>query len=91
MILVSGHFRLPPERIAEARAEMVRVIEASLQPYDYCAVIPEIEGAGGVMTDWQGKALSIESDGRVRLLGRAPGATPRGCSLAIEEALGSER
>ena len=30
MILVSGHFRLPPERIAEARAEMVRVIEASL-------------------------------------------------------------
>ena len=41
------------------------VIEASLQPYDYCAVIPVIEGAGGVMTDWQGKALTIDSDGRV--------------------------
>lgn len=41
------------------------VIEASLQPYDYCAVIPVIEGAGGVMTDWQGKPLTIESDGRV--------------------------
>jgi inositol-phosphate phosphatase/L-galactose 1-phosphate phosphatase/histidinol-phosphatase len=41
------------------------VIESSLQPYDYCAVIPVIEGAGGVMTDWQGKALTIESDGRV--------------------------
>jgi len=41
------------------------VIEASLQPYDYCAVIPVVEGAGGVMTDWQGKALTIESDGRV--------------------------
>ena len=41
------------------------VIEASLQPYDYCAVIPVIEGAGGMMTDWQGKALTIESDGRV--------------------------
>lgn len=41
------------------------VIEASLQPYDYCAVIPVIEGAGGVMTDWQGGRLSIESDGRV--------------------------
>lgn len=41
------------------------VIEASLQPYDYCAVIPVVEGAGGVITDWQGKALTIESDGRV--------------------------
>ena len=41
------------------------VIEASLQPYDYCAVIPVVEGAGGVMTDWQGKALTIDSDGRV--------------------------
>ncbi len=41
------------------------VIEASLQPYDYCAVIPVVEGAGGIMTDWQGKALTIESDGRV--------------------------
>jgi inositol-phosphate phosphatase/L-galactose 1-phosphate phosphatase/histidinol-phosphatase len=41
------------------------VIEASLQPYDYCAVIPVVEGAGGVMSDWQGKALTIESDGRV--------------------------
>ena len=41
------------------------VIEASLQPYDYCAVIPVIEGAGGVMTDWQGQPLSLDSDGRV--------------------------
>jgi len=29
-ILVTGSFRLPPERIGEARAEMARVIEASL-------------------------------------------------------------
>lgn len=28
---------------------------------------------------------------RVILLGRAPGATPRGCSLAIEEAMGTKR
>ncbi|MGE0151158.1 MAG: histidinol-phosphatase [Reyranellaceae bacterium] len=41
------------------------VIESSLQPYDYCAVIPVVEGAGGVMTDWQGQALTIDSDGRV--------------------------
>jgi quinol monooxygenase YgiN len=30
MILVSGRFRLPPERIAEARPAMVKVIAASL-------------------------------------------------------------
>jgi hypothetical protein len=29
----------------------------------------------------------LDGEGRVVLLGRAPGAVPRGCSLAIEEAL----
>lgn len=29
----------------------------------------------------------VREDGALELLGRAPGATPRGCSLAIEEAL----
>lgn len=32
--------------------------------------------------------LAIARDGTIELLGRAPGAIPRGCSLAIEEALG---
>ena len=41
------------------------VVEASLQPYDYLALVPVIEGAGGVITDWQGQALSRQSDGRV--------------------------
>ncbi|WP_421882065.1 histidinol-phosphatase [Pacificispira sp.] len=41
------------------------VVEAQLQPYDYCALAPVIEGAGGTITDWDGKPLSIESDGRV--------------------------
>jgi inositol-phosphate phosphatase / L-galactose 1-phosphate phosphatase / histidinol-phosphatase len=41
------------------------VVEASLKPYDYCALIPVIEGAGGVITDWQGRALGAGSDGRV--------------------------
>ncbi|MGH8432816.1 MAG: histidinol-phosphatase [Solimonas sp.] len=41
------------------------VIEAQLKPYDYMALIPVIEGAGGVMTDWSGKRLGLESDGRV--------------------------
>ncbi len=41
------------------------VLETGLQPYDYMALVPVVEGAGGCITDWQGKALSIHSDGRV--------------------------
>jgi myo-inositol-1(or 4)-monophosphatase len=41
------------------------VIEAGLKPYDYMALIPVIEGAGGRITDWQGAALGLDSDGRV--------------------------
>ena len=41
------------------------VVEGSLKPYDYCALVPVIEGAGGVITDWQGRALDLGSDGRV--------------------------
>ncbi|HKW53420.1 MAG TPA: histidinol-phosphatase [Stellaceae bacterium] len=41
------------------------VVEGGLKPYDYCAMVPVIEGAGGVITDWQGGALDLNSDGRV--------------------------
>jgi histidinol phosphatase-like enzyme (inositol monophosphatase family) len=30
------------------------VIESGLKPYDICALVPIIEGAGGVVTDWNG-------------------------------------
>jgi inositol-phosphate phosphatase/L-galactose 1-phosphate phosphatase/histidinol-phosphatase len=45
------------------------VVEASLKPYDYCAMVPIIEGAGGVFTDWQGEPLGLASDGRVLAAG----------------------
>jgi len=45
------------------------VVEASLKPYDYLAQVPIIEGAGGLLTDWQGKALGLRSDGRVAACG----------------------
>ena len=41
------------------------VVESGLKPYDFCALAPVVEGAGGTMTDWQGKVLSLQSDGRV--------------------------
>lgn len=41
------------------------VLETGLQPYDYLPVVQVIRGAGGVITDWQGKPLDVESSGDV--------------------------
>lgn len=41
------------------------VIEANLMPYDYLAIAPVVEAAGGVITDWEGRALGLDSGGRV--------------------------
>merc|ERR1719460_2430448 len=45
------------------------VIEADLGLYDYCALVPVVIGAGGVMTDWTGQPLTLQrkkaSAGRV--------------------------
>ncbi len=41
------------------------VVDYDLQPYDYMPVLAVIEAAGGVMTDWAGAALDLNSDGRV--------------------------
>jgi inositol-phosphate phosphatase / L-galactose 1-phosphate phosphatase / histidinol-phosphatase len=45
------------------------VIEASLKPYDFSAMLPIVEGAGGVATDWHGDPLTLASDGRVLVAG----------------------
>jgi histidinol phosphatase-like enzyme (inositol monophosphatase family) len=45
------------------------VVEANLAPYDHLAHAPIIAGAGGVMTDWQGRATGLETDGRVLCAG----------------------
>jgi inositol-phosphate phosphatase/L-galactose 1-phosphate phosphatase/histidinol-phosphatase len=41
------------------------IVEAELDPHDFMALVPVIEGAGGTITDWQGGALTMASDGRV--------------------------
>lgn len=45
------------------------VIEAGLKLYDYAALVPVVEGAGGMMADWQGNPLDADSDGTVIALG----------------------
>jgi len=41
------------------------VIEADLKPYDYLALAPVIEAAGGIITDWQGQPLGMHSGSQV--------------------------
>ncbi len=47
------------------------VIESTMGVYDYMALVPVIEGAGGRITDWQDKPLGLDSDGRVLAAGDA--------------------
>jgi len=50
-LLASGHLDL--------------VVEAGLKLHDYAALVPVVEGAGGRMTDWEGRPLGASSNGRV--------------------------
>jgi inositol-phosphate phosphatase / L-galactose 1-phosphate phosphatase / histidinol-phosphatase len=58
------------------------VVEGGLKPYDYCALVPVIEGAGGIITDWQGRILDLNSDGRVVAAGDAGIAAAARATLA---------
>lgn len=41
------------------------VVETGLQPYDYLGPTGLIQAAGGMVTDWEGRPLGLQSDGRV--------------------------
>ena len=41
------------------------VIEEGLKLYDFAALVPVVEGAGGRMTDWDGRPLGADSSGHV--------------------------
>ncbi len=45
------------------------ICEADMNPWDYMALIPVIEGAGGVVTDWKGETLTLDSGGTVLACG----------------------
>jgi histidinol phosphatase-like enzyme (inositol monophosphatase family) len=47
------------------------VIESNLKLYDFAALVPVVEGAGGVMTDWLGRSLDATSRGDVVAAGDA--------------------
>lgn len=45
------------------------VVEAGLKLHDLAALVPVVEGAGGMMCDWQGEPLNADSKGDVIALG----------------------
>ena len=45
------------------------VVEAGLKLYDFAALVPVVEGAGGRMCGWAGEPLTAASDGRVIAMG----------------------
>lgn len=40
-------------------------IECGMNDYDYCALVPIVESAGGVMTNWEGAPMTLGRDTRV--------------------------
>lgn len=65
----SGHTRrmsydcYPHAMVASGQIDAV--IDIGLEPYDFLPLVPLIEAAGAVITDWEGRALTLGSDGRV--------------------------
>ncbi|MFM6852504.1 MAG: histidinol-phosphatase [Sphingopyxis sp.] len=47
------------------------VVESGLKLHDLAALVPVVEGAGGMMTDWNGDPLNADSAGDVIALGDA--------------------
>jgi myo-inositol-1(or 4)-monophosphatase len=45
------------------------IAERDLKIWDWAALLPVVEGAGGRMTDWSGRPLTLEGDGSVLAVG----------------------
>ncbi len=56
------------------------IAEATMKLWDWAALVPVIEGAGGRITDWRGLALRPDGDGTVLAVGD-PALLPRAVEL----------
>jgi myo-inositol-1(or 4)-monophosphatase len=52
------------------------VVDATMKPWDWAALVPVVEGAGGRCTDWAGRPLRLDGDGTVLAVGD-PALLPR--------------
>jgi len=56
------------------------VAEATMQPWDWAALVPVVEGAGGRVTGWRGEPLTLGADGHVLAVGD-PALLPEAVAL----------
>ena len=47
-------------------------VEGDMKPWDYMALVPVIENAGGVMTGWDGRRLTLEAGAGLTLAASSP-------------------
>ena len=52
-----------------ALGQIDMIAEADMKPWDWAALVPVIEGAGGRITDWTGAPLRADGDGLVLAVG----------------------
>ncbi|MEX0582572.1 MAG: histidinol-phosphatase [Sneathiella sp.] len=45
------------------------VADCDMKPFDYCALVPIVENAGGMITDWAGNPLTLSNPGYVLAAG----------------------
>ncbi|MDH4563182.1 inositol monophosphatase family protein [Pseudomonas sp. BN411] len=53
--------------LASGRTDLA--LDAGLKLYDYAAMRPIVEGAGGMISDWEGRPITLDSDSRVLAAG----------------------
>jgi myo-inositol-1(or 4)-monophosphatase len=58
------------------------IAECDMKPWDWSALVPVVEGAGGRITDWQGRPLRQDGDGTVLAVGDAALLAPAIHALA---------
>ena len=64
------------------------IAECGMNPWDWAALVPVIEGAGGRITDWQGAALHVDGDGTVLAVGDPALLAPAVLALACGAGIG---
>ncbi len=64
---INGQDAYAYAQLASGRIDLV--IEANLKPYDFCALVPVLEGAGAIVTDWHDQSVNLLSDGTMLVAG----------------------
>ena len=63
-----------------ALGQLDLVAEAEMQPWDWAALVPVVEGAGGRVTDWEGRPMRLGGGRRVLAVGD-PAMVPEAVAL----------